>query len=117
MVPVIDLLPHVEVIVSSCIELKRHSSDIVEHQVRAEHITDVGQGPRDLLGNAGYDVEQYLECDYEDEMNGPCTYEIVYQSPAYCHVPIASPGEAFRTFGVNPLRVEIRERRLIADML
>lgn len=33
LIPVIDLLPHVEIIVSSCIEFKRYASDIVKHQI------------------------------------------------------------------------------------
>lgn len=38
MVPVIDLLPHVQVIVGAGIELKWDAADPVEHQVGPEHV-------------------------------------------------------------------------------
>lgn len=31
--PVVDLLPHVEVVVSAAVELERHAADVVEHEV------------------------------------------------------------------------------------
>lgn len=45
LVPVVDLLPHVEVIVGTGVELERDAPHPVKHEERAEHIADVGQGP------------------------------------------------------------------------
>lgn len=45
LVPIVDLLPHVEVIVGTSIELKGNAPHPVEHEERAEHIADVGEGP------------------------------------------------------------------------
>lgn len=42
---VVDLLPHVEVVVGAAVELKGHAPDVVEHDVRADHVRDVGQRP------------------------------------------------------------------------
>lgn len=42
---VVDLLPHVEVIEGTAIEFEWNSSDIVEHDVGADHVGNVGQGP------------------------------------------------------------------------
>lgn len=71
LVSVVDLLPHIKVVISSCVELERHSSDIVKHQVGAKHVADVGECPRNLLGEARHDVEQYLEGEDEDKVDGP----------------------------------------------
>ena len=43
--PIIDLFPHVEVVVGSSVELERHPTDVVEHEVRAKHVRNVGQRP------------------------------------------------------------------------
>lgn len=45
LVAVVDLFPHVEVVVGSGIELERHASDVMEHKVGAGHVGDVGEGP------------------------------------------------------------------------
>lgn len=42
---VIDLLPHVEIVVRSPVELEWDAADVVEHDVRAKHVRDVGQRP------------------------------------------------------------------------
>ncbi len=43
----------------------------MKHQVGAKHVADVGECPRNLLRDAWYDIEQYLEGDYEDKVDGP----------------------------------------------
>lgn len=45
LVPIVDLLPHVEIIVGTSVELEGDAPHIVEHKEGAEHIADVGQGP------------------------------------------------------------------------
>jgi len=46
---IVDLLPHVQIIVSSCIKFKRYSSNPVEHEEGAEHVGYIRQGPRRFL--------------------------------------------------------------------
>lgn len=58
--PIIDLLPHVQVVIGTPIELEGNSADIVEHDVRAKHVCYVGQCPRGLLRHAGDDVVEDL---------------------------------------------------------
>lgn len=45
LVSVIDLFPHVQVIVGSRIKFKRHPSNPMEHEERAKHVGDVGECP------------------------------------------------------------------------
>jgi hypothetical protein len=71
LVAVVHLLPHVEVVVGAGVEFKGHAAHVVEHQVRAKHVADVGQGPGDLLGHAWDDVKENLEGDDQDEVDGP----------------------------------------------
>lgn len=79
---VVDLLPHVEVIEGTAIEFEWDSSDIVEHDVGADHVGYVGQGPRCLLRDTGNDVVEDFEACYQNEMNGPrsCMGTLVWGS-------------------------------------
>ena len=45
LVPVIDLFPHIQIIVSTGIELEWDAPHPVEHEERAEHVADVGKRP------------------------------------------------------------------------
>ena len=45
LVAIVDLLPHVEVIVGTSVELERDAPHPMEHEERAKHIADVGQSP------------------------------------------------------------------------
>ena len=45
LVPIVDLLPHVEVIVGASIELEWYATHPVEHQVGTKHVGDVGERP------------------------------------------------------------------------
>lgn len=60
LVAVVDLLPHVEIIVRPGVELERNAPHVVEHDKRAEHVADVGEGPRGLLRDPGNDVVEDL---------------------------------------------------------
>lgn len=73
LVPVVDLLPHVEVIVGTRVELERDAPHPMEHEEGAKHVADVGQGPRGLLRDARDDVVEDLEGGDEDEVDGPGT--------------------------------------------
>lgn len=45
LIPIIDLLPHVQIVVGSSVELKGDASDPVEHQERGAHVGNVDEGP------------------------------------------------------------------------
>lgn len=42
---IVDLLPHVEVVIGSRVELEGYAADIVEHEVGSKHVRNIGQGP------------------------------------------------------------------------
>lgn len=64
LISVVDLFPHVQIVVSAGVEFKGNTSNPVKHEVGASHVCNVGQSPRDLLGNTGEDVEKDFEADY-----------------------------------------------------
>ena len=99
LIAIIDLLPHVQIIVGSSVELEGDASDVVEHEVRASHVNDVGQCPGDLLSHAWNDITEDLEGDDEHWVYRPGTCNIV--SMCTCSMALV------RTFRVDPLRVEI----------
>ena len=80
LVPVVNLLPHVEVVVGARIEVKGHAAYVVEHEVGASHVREVDEGPRSLLGHAGYDIEEDLAEEDEDEVDSPGAWIIVRYS-------------------------------------
>ena len=45
LVTVVDLLPHVEVVVRAGVEVKGNAAHPVEHYIRSDHVSDVGEGP------------------------------------------------------------------------
>lgn len=45
LIAVVNLLPHVQVVVGTRIELKGDPLNIVEHEVRSKHVGYVGQRP------------------------------------------------------------------------
>lgn len=73
MVPVVNLFPHVQVVVSAGIELKRHTAYVMKHEVGAEHVDYVGEGPRCFLRDPRDDVEEDFEYNDEDNVDSPCT--------------------------------------------
>lgn len=93
LVTVVNLLPHVQVVVCAGVEVEGHAAHPVKHEVAAKHVRDVGQGPGCFLRHTGDDVKEDLEADDEDEVDDP---------GAFC---------------VDPLRVEVGQRGLVADVL
>lgn len=71
LVAVVDLLPHVQVVVGTSVELERDAADVMEHEVAAEHVRNVGHGPRGLLGYRGDDVVDDLEQQNDDDVDHP----------------------------------------------
>lgn len=90
---VVDLLPHVQIVVCPSVKFKRHSSNVVEHEVRSSHVRDVRQCPRCLLRHAWHDIVEDLETHDEDEVDCPCP------------------------FGVDPVRVSVGECRAVTELL
>lgn len=45
LVTTVDLLPHIEIVVCTSVELKGHTPDPVEHEKGAGHVGDVCQTP------------------------------------------------------------------------
>ena len=86
LISIVDLLPHVQIVICSSIELEGYASDVMKHEVGAGHVGDVGQSPRDLLCYAGDDVEEDLEADNENRVYSPgtcvaismCTCSVAY---------------------------------------
>ena len=74
LVPIVDLLPHVQVVVGAGVELKGHALYPVEHQVGAEHVGDVCQRPGGFLRDAGDGVEEDFEGEDEDYVYCPCAW-------------------------------------------
>ena len=73
LVAIIDLLPHVQVVVGAGVEFKGHATHVVEHEVGTEHVGDICKSPGGFLGDAWDDVEEDFEGDDEDDVDGPCS--------------------------------------------
>jgi len=74
LVAIVDLFPHVQIIICASVELEWYASDPVEHEIGPKHVDDVGESPRYLLRHARNYVEEDLEANDEDEVYGPGTY-------------------------------------------
>jgi hypothetical protein len=68
---IVDLFPHVQVIESSAIEFEGHATNVVEHEIRAEHVGDVCQRPRGLLRDTWDHIVKDLKARYQDNVDGP----------------------------------------------
>ena len=68
---VVYLLPHVQVVVCARVEVEGDAAHPVEHDVAAGHVGEVGERPGDFLRDAGDDVEEDLEAEYEDRVDQP----------------------------------------------
>ena len=116
---VVDLLPHIEVVKGSAVEFERHTTDIVEHDVRAEHVGNVGQGPGRFLRDARDDIVEDLKASYQDDMDGPCSWQRI-QLLASVSEDCVRKGYGWvssHTFGVGPVGVQIRQSCLVAYLL
>lgn len=45
LVPVINLFPHIQVVVGAGVEFKRHAAYVMKHEIGTEHVDYVGEGP------------------------------------------------------------------------
>jgi len=93
LVAVVDLLPHVQVVIGASVELERYTAHVVKHEVAAEHVGDVGHGPGSLLRYRGHDVVENFQQQDDDYVNHPCTLH------------------------VDPVGVQVRVGFLVAELL
>lgn len=93
LVAIVDLLPHVQVVVCTRIEFEWDTPHPVEHQEGTKHVGDVGESPRHLLRDAWNNIVEDLEGDDENEMDCP------------------------GSLGVDPVGIEIGQGGLVAGML
>jgi len=93
LVAVVNLFPHVQVVVGASIELEGHTPHVVEHEVAAEHVGDVGHGPGSLLRYRGNNVVKDLQQQDDDHVNHPCALH------------------------VDPVGVQVRVGFLVAELL
>jgi hypothetical protein len=63
------LFPHVKVVESTGVEIKRYPPNPVEHYVRAGHVEDIGECPREFLGHSGTYIEEDLQYNDKDRMD------------------------------------------------
>lgn len=61
LIAIVDLLPHIQVVIGARIEFERNPLNVVEHEVRSEHVGYVGQRPGCFLRDTGDDVVKYFE--------------------------------------------------------
>lgn len=80
LVTVVDLLPHIQVIIGTGIELERNAPHPVEHDEGSEHVADVGKGPRCFLRDSGDNVVEDLQCRNQDKVNCPRAWMVFFQS-------------------------------------
>ena len=72
LVAVVDLLPHVEVVVGAGVEFKGHAADPVEHEEGGAHVGYVDEGPGHFLVDSRDAIEEEFEEDYTDAVDCPC---------------------------------------------
>lgn len=115
LVAIVDLLPHVQVVVCTRIEFEWDTPHPVEHQEGTKHVGDVGESPRHLLRDAWNNIVEDLEGDDENEMD----------CPGSCFMLSALLGSSLPlhawtftlTLGVDPVGIEIGQGGLVAGML
>lgn len=71
LVLVVDLLPHVEVVVGASVELEGYAAHVVEHEIGGEHVGGIDERPGGLLRNGGHDVVEDFEQEDADYVDGP----------------------------------------------
>lgn len=99
LIAIVDLLPHVEVIVGASVEFERDAPHPVEHEEGTEHVADIGQGPRGLLRDDRHDIVEDFEEGDQYEVYGPgtcsCdTFRLVFRGSLF-HRPRCPDGNPF----------------------
>lgn len=104
LVTVVDLLPHGEIVEGAVVKVEWRALHLVEHYIRANHVTDVGKGPAHFVGEERNEVEEHLEQHYNDYVDHPCSLEV---DPVGVHVVL----EVLVLFLVEPFRLDFRDDR------
>lgn len=122
---VVDLFPHVQVVVCPGVKFERDSSNVVEHEVRSSHVRDVRQSPGCLLRHTRHDIVEDLETHDEDEVDCPCPCLDV-SNKRMSAFSSTKPGVTRRrlcpaqhplTFSVDPVRVSVGKCRAVTELL
>jgi hypothetical protein len=118
LVPIVNLLPHVEVIKGSSVEVEWDTAHVVEHKVGTRHVRKIDQGPRCFLRHAGHDIEQDLAEEDEDDVDCPraCTCELALV-PSLLHRACAYISGSPLTLCIHPFCVQVGQGRLVAELL
>lgn len=134
---IVDLLPHIQVVVRSCVELKRYPSNVVKHEIRTEHVRDIRQSPRCLLRDAGHDIVEDLEAYDQDEVDGPgsCLWHMIshrnnllgklFRYPMLPKVGgqaliprvVWGTQDCLLTFCIDPVRIAVGEGGAVTQLL
>lgn len=69
----IDLFPERQLVVDASVGFKGCTCDVVEHDVRQGHVSEVDEGPGSVLLHGGDDVEQDFGEEDEDDVDDPGT--------------------------------------------
>lgn len=109
LVAIINLLPHVQVVIGTRIEVEWHAADVVEHEVGSGHVREVDECPRGFLRHAGDNVEEYLADEYQNYVDSPSTCMLSVMSICGCG--------GGRTLCIDPFCVQVGKTRLIAQLL
>ncbi len=77
LVSVVHLLPHIETVVCTGVELPWDASDIVKHEIGASHVADVCERPREFLADAWKEIKDDLGHGNQDKVDDPGSF-VVY---------------------------------------
>ena len=74
LVAIVDLLPHCQFVVGTRVEFKWCALEGVEHYIRADNISEVGQRPAELSGYARNEVVKDPKKHNYDNVDAPGTF-------------------------------------------
>jgi len=115
---VINLLPHVEVVKGAAVRVEWHAAHVVEHDVRAHHVCDVGQRPGCLLRHAWDAVVKDLEEYNDDDVDGPGACFEGEESAQIPQSRVKHLGQqGAHTLGIDPVGVEVWQCGLVIQLL
>jgi hypothetical protein len=76
LISIIDLFPHGQIIKRTSIELERRTFNLVEHDVRADIIRQVGQRPFPIIIDYADEIERKFQKHNYNDMNDPCPFKV-----------------------------------------
>jgi hypothetical protein len=72
--PIINLFPHIQIVVSAGVKLEGYSPDPMEHEERSKHVRYIRQGPGRFLGYSRDYVKKNLERSNQNQVYRPGTF-------------------------------------------